>query len=213
LLPEDEPINNPLDIIYTRFQKKMESDITTETIDKNNTIHSFLKYSNTIMTYLPFNVLLKEENIKFTQNIDYNNILKNDFSGNFVLNYIIDEILRLLTYNTNKNLKTNIVTFILEILTYTFNSTNYEILYFNKNLNHFNQILYTSEFYLEIESADLMIDAIDYYGNQHNLEEMNDEERERFMDEIDDINEETDAIDIDESADAESLFDLRSVEY
>ena len=59
--PENDPINNPFDIIYTKFQKKLDTNITTIQKDKN-TLHLFLKYMGIIQMYLPF--------IKLNENID-----------------------------------------------------------------------------------------------------------------------------------------------
>jgi hypothetical protein len=92
-----------------------------------------------------------------------------------------------------------------------FNEYNKEITLFNKQLNQFYQILYTSEFYLETQNAELMVDAIDYYANQHTLAEVNnmdDEQRTKVIDGMEDDVEEADAMDIgDEILDEEGRFD------
>ena len=46
-----------------------------------------------------------------------------------------------------------------------------------------------------------MIDAIDYYGNQHNLEDLNEDERNKLKDDDDDDKEEHQALDVDEEYD------------
>lgn len=206
--PENDPINNPFDIIYTKFQKKLDTSITTTQKDKN-ILHLFLKYMGTIQSYLPFIKLT--ETIDYSNVVDFNVILKHDFSTNLVLNYIIDEINRLINYNQSKIVKTNLVLFIIEITWKLFNLTNYSITMADRDVSYFNQILYTSEFYLETQTQEMSVDAIDYYGNVKDIDEMTEEQREKYKDEIDDDKEEDDAIDYgDEEVDAEGLFELNN---
>ncbi len=206
-----EPSNNPLDILYTKYQKKLDSEIITENDDKGSK-HIFLKYINDILTYLPFSMKVsKSDELKFSEVIDDHYITKNDNTSNLVLNYILDEFDRIINYNTNKTIKTNITHFIVDVMVIMFNEYNKEITLFNKQLNQFYQILYTSEFYLETQNAELMVDAIDYYSNQHTLAEVNnmdDEQRTKVIDGMEDDVEEADALDIgDEILDEEGRFD------
>ena len=206
--PENEPINNPFDIIYNKFQKKLDTNITTISKEKNN-LHLFLKYMGVIQNYLPFIKL--NETVDYTPNIDFNVIIKHDFSTNLVLNYIIDEINRLINYNQNKVIKTNLVLFIMEITWKLFNLTNYNITMFDREVSIFNQILYTSEFYLETQTQDMLLDAIDFYGTVKDVSEMNEEERDKYKEELEDDIEEEQAIDYgDTEVDAEGLFDLNT---
>ena len=237
--------NTPLDLLYVKYQKKIEHDIIVEknkdledkknknkdkkSKNKNNTtdndnedniedsLHIFLKYMNIINLYLPFeNIKLTKNDIpKFSESIDYNIVFKNDYISNVTLNYIIDEIIRLIDYNTNKNTKTNIIHFIADVICTIFNSTFFEISKFNPQLNYFYQILYTSEFYLETQNNEFMMDALDYYSNQEeikNIDNLDEEQREKLQDEIENDNEEFQAIDAeDEIADAEGMYDLYTV--
>jgi hypothetical protein len=206
--PENDPINNPFDIIYNKFQKKLDTNITTILKEKNN-LHLFLKYMGLIQTYLPFtNIKVKFDYGSF---IDYNKIIKDDFSTNLVLNYIIDEINRLINYNQNKVIKTNIVLFIIEITWKLFNLTNYNITMHDREVSYFHQILYTSEFYLETQTQDMLMDAIDFYGTTKDITEMTEEQREKYQDELENDKEEDEAIDYgDEIVDTEGLFDLNT---
>lgn len=208
----NEPSNNPLDILYTKYQKKLDSDIITESVGDKGITHIFLKYMNDILTYFPFSFKVsKNDELKFSETIDEHYIIKNDNTSNIILNYILDEIDRIINYNTNKTVKTNVIHFIIDSIVTLFNQYNREIMLFNKSLNQFNQILYTSEFYLETQSGDLMVDAIDYYSNQHTLtqvNEMDDEQRTKVIDEMEDDVEEAEAMDIgDEILDEEGRFD------
>jgi hypothetical protein len=229
-----ESANNPIDIIYMNYMKKIEQNIVTQIdkqnkTDKNEKInktdkgdksnkmdktHIFLKHINVINMYLSFdNIKLNKNDIpKFSEKINYNLIFKNDFISNVVLNYIIDEIIRLMEYNQNKNIKTNIMNFIIELITNLFNSTFYEISKFNQQLSYFYQILYTSEFYLETQNSDFMMDAIDYYSNQEeikNIDNLDDELREELENQIENDNEEMEGMDmVNGDDDIEGIWDL-----
>ena len=48
-----------------------------------------------------------------------------------------------------KNIKVNIMQFILSIITSLFNQTFYDLSKSNQELNYFYQLLYTTDFYLE----------------------------------------------------------------
>jgi len=178
-----------------------------------NKIHVFLKYINLINVYLSFdNIKLNKNDIpKFSEKVNYNLIFKNDYLSNIVLNYIIDEIIRLIDYNTNKNVKTNLMHFIIDFIHNVFNSTFYEISKFNQELSYFHQILYTSEFYLETQNTDYMIDAIDYYSTKeeiNNIDNLDDEQREKLENQIEDDNEEMEGMDmVNGDDDIEGIYD------
>ena len=214
LVSYPDPSNNPIDILYSKYQKKIDSDIKTEVTDKNST-HIFLKYINDIITYLPFSVKInKNDELKFSELIDYNFIIKNDINSNMVLNYILDEFIRLLNYNTNKANKTNIAHFIIDIICILFNTYNYEVHYHNKEFNYYHQTRYVSEFFLETQNTDVLLDAIDYYEKVNAEEEFRrlpEEEQERLRDKLYDDYEETQGYDMgDEKLDEEGRFDIYS---
>ena len=81
----------------------------------------------------------------------------------------------------------------------------------DRDVNYFNQILYTSEFYLETQTQEMSVDAIDFYGTTKDITEMTEEQREKYQDDLDDDKEEDQAIDYgDEQVDAEGLFELNN---
>jgi hypothetical protein len=96
-----------------------------------------------------------------------------------------------------------------------FNQTFYGISKSNQELSYFYQILYTSEFYLETQTSDYMIDALDYYSNQDeikNMDNLDDEQIDKLQNEIYDDNEEFDGMDMpDEIPDAEGMYDRYTV--
>ena len=159
--------------------------------------------------YLPFANI--KEKFDYTNFVDYKTVIKHDFSSNLMLNYIIDEINRLINYNQNKVVKTNLVLFILELTWKMFNLTNYSMTMFDRDVSYFNQMLYTTEFYLETQTQDMSVDAIDFYGTNADLNDMNEEEREKHQEEVLDNIEEEQAIDYgDEIVDAEGLLDINT---
>ena len=95
-----------------------------------------------------------------------------------------------------------------------FDTYNLDVSIFDKDVDHFNQILYTSEFYLETQNSDLTLDAIDYYEQQHSEEafsKLSEEEQAKIKDKIYDDEEESQALDIgDDVLDEEGRFDLYS---
>ena len=63
---EDEPSNNILDIIFNKYQNKINDEIITENEDKNIK-HIFMKYINDIVLFIPSNSeFTKDKNIKLT---------------------------------------------------------------------------------------------------------------------------------------------------
>jgi hypothetical protein len=100
-----ETTNNPLDILYNKYQQKIDSDITTET-DTKNVKHIFLKYMNDLVNYMPYNIRInKNDELKYSDFIESNYIIRNDTNGNIILNYILDEFINLLESDNNPSEK------------------------------------------------------------------------------------------------------------
>jgi hypothetical protein len=138
-------INNPIDVIYNNYLKKIDNPIDISDKEKK---HTFLKHNGNINTYVPYEKFKfnKKDDVIINDNINFDLIYKYDFNSNLILNYLISEIIRLLDYNTNKVIKTNIISLILEITVSLFNTYNMDIYNFDKEVDHFNQVLYTSAF-------------------------------------------------------------------
>jgi hypothetical protein len=196
----DENNNNKFDIIYHNFYNKIGNKLITFKTDKNKT-HEFLKYINTIIEYLPIENFKDELEIENT--IDYNTIINNDFTGNLTLNYIIDEINRLIEYNTVKSIQVNVITMILEFMYSIFNSTNIDVNKYGYELTNQKQSEYSSLYFSEFQNA-LEDENINF--DNPNINEMTEEEVEKYNDEKDDLEEEQDALDIEEEIDIESDF-------
>ena len=198
----DEAQNNPLDIIYDKYLKKFKE------IKLNDKNHEFLKYMNSINMYLAFDK--NKQKIPFNNHVNYKYVLKHDFTCNLTLNYIIDEINRLVDYNANKVIKKNIINFILEIFINLFNSFNFDVSKFDKDISIFNQILYTSSMYVDRQDADLPSDVIDFYGKKSDLyegEELTEDEEVRIKEDTLDDEAEAEGYDMEDSYEFEDDID------
>jgi hypothetical protein len=210
----NDAANNVLDLLYVKYQKKIENDIVVSEKNKDD-MRVFLKHINNINIYLPYeNLKLDKKDLPpFSQNINYEFIIKNDFYSNIVINYIYDEIIRIINFNSGKNTKINIIHFIIDIIVILFNQYNYEISRSNIELSYFHQIEYTTEFYLETQTSEFMFDALEYYSNKddmNNYDNLNDEDKEKIENDLYDAEEEINAMDIgDENImDPEGVFDF-----
>jgi hypothetical protein len=212
----NENDNDPYDIIYNKFHNKIEPDIVTskeettgsEAINASRgggkATHTFMKYINPIVEYMPMeNIVTKME---FSQYVDYDYVLKHDFSGNITLNYVMDEINRLIGYNDAKAMKRNITMFMLEIMYKMFNLTNYDIYRQHKEHYALVQSFYSSMYFTKMQEVNAE-DAIDYLNdNSVDIEELTEEEQKKLQNEIDDNREEQQALDMDEEMDVEDEY-------
>ena len=195
--------NDKLDLLYNTNNKI--KDIVVEERDKN--LHIFMKYYKDIYNCIHYTKIKEKNN---GNKLNNNFILTNDFSSNIILNYIIDEIVRIINYNTNKNNKQNILIFILSLTIEQFNKYN---LTMNLQLtNNFKQIIYnytelthyTLKAYEDVYDDNLK----DAYGDDLIDENTTDEEKKEIMLELQEQEEIDNALDIDD----EDMEDDREVE-
>ena len=182
--------NDRLDILYDSFFKKFNNDLNI-TNTENNITHEFMKYINTIDSYLTYenvNIDLKESEF-----INADDILKNDYSTNIIMNYIIDEIIRLLNYNSNKLVKTNITTFILSIVINLFNDYSNDMSLSNKEIDNFKQYLTKTTDYFTENKFTPNEDNTDFF-NDIDLDVMNEEEKYKLKEDKDDDDERLEAV-------------------
>jgi hypothetical protein len=159
----DYSYTNSLDVLYVNYKRKINNEIQVNSSDNK---HRFLKYNNTLYKFLPYdNINITNKHLDFSELISADFIIKYDFNSNLELNYILEDIIRLLSYNTNKHIKTNIAHFVVDLIIDIFNKTNFEVSKFNTEVKYFYQILYTSEFYLETQSNDFFVDPMDFYSD------------------------------------------------
>jgi hypothetical protein len=170
--------NSKLDILYYNMTKSDPINITTTNkTDKND--HIFLKHFNTIYNNMAFEEI-KIKN-KFSDNIINGDIvIKNDYSSNIVLNYIVDEINRLINYNKEKHTKIILITFIISLVVNLFNSMNFDVIYENQELSSFKQWLFSGELAKILSANILFEEPIDYYGLDDNKEELSEEDKKEL---------------------------------
>ena len=173
--------NDKLDITYDSLLKKFNKDINLENSNKDIK-HIFMKYFNTVNDY--FNYEHIDTELKENDYIAADNIIKNDKSTNIIFNYIIDEIIRLLNYNSNKLVKTTLINFILAIVINMFNEYSNDIVLSNKNIDNFKQFLTKSEFFTENKYS-ANNDNVDYFVDI-DLEDMDEENLLKKKEEKDD---------------------------
>jgi hypothetical protein len=179
----DASENNSLDILYANYKRKINDEIIVNSQDKK---HRFLKHNNILYKFLPYeNINITNKNLDFSELISAEFILKYDFNSNLELNYILEDIIRLLSFNTNKHIKTNIAHFVIDLIIDLFNKTNFEVSKFNTEIKYFYQILYTSEFYLETQTTDFFVDALDFYNDDFDNENNQDTKSKNNKDDED----------------------------
>jgi hypothetical protein len=98
--------------------------------------HVFYKKSDII------NMNLKSEYISTSEILNY------DIQGNFILYYIISEMMHLLEINTEKFIKINIVNILIDLINYVYELYNVDI-FKNADLEKFNMSLYSDEFLID----------------------------------------------------------------
>lgn len=199
----NEMDNDPYDIIYNKYHSKIGTEFTVSK-DDGKTTHSFLKYINPIVEYLPMERI--KDKMEFADTIEYEYIIKYDFTGNLTMNYIMDEINRLISFNETKATKRNITNFILEIMYKMFDLTNYDIYRENKEHYAMVQTLYSSSYFTKMQEIHTE-DAIDYLNDDEiDVVDLTDKEIAELANEIEDNKNEEDALDMEDEMDAEDEY-------
>lgn len=183
--------NDKLDILY---KKTKINKIETKQKDKDIT-HIYMKYFNTIYDYIPYQKITETPNISKT--IQSNFMLKNDFSSNVILNYIIDEIIRIINYNTNKNTKETLLIFIISVITNLFDKFN--LTKSLEKINFISQIIKNN--YDELTEFKIKTDDTNYYDDDELqiTDDMTEEEISNIKDLRLKREEEQNALDIDDN--------------
>ena len=123
-----------------------------------------------------------------------------DKTGNVILYYIVSELNKLLEYNNDKLMKTNIINFYFDFINYAFDLFNIESI-----TNNFQ----VKTFMVAIKYTDYVLSSIDYETVTHEIyeeeeeEELTAEDKDKIMDNI----EEAQALDIDMSFNYEHNYD------
>lgn len=188
LIETENKMNN--DILNILYNKTKINNLIIQQKD-NNITHVFMKYFNIIYDYIPFQQI--KEVLNKSNKIKSSFLIKNDFSSNVILNYIIDEIIRLINYNTNKNTKQNILTFLLTLIVDLFSKYNLTLAL--DKINYYSQIIindyeFLTEYKIQTNKQEENLYEID-------TQDLTEEEKEKLKDLKMDEEETLNAIDVD----------------
>jgi hypothetical protein len=125
-----------------------------------------------------------------------------DYNGNIILYYIIEELYKLITINTNKFIKISIIYMILDIIDGAHNIFNKEIRTTDSELKRFNYILSSRSYIYNVEEKGhgLEGDTDGFYGEYKDADDPDDPDDVAKREEA---QEEIDAIDMDVDMDYE----------
>jgi hypothetical protein len=129
-----------------KLLKNYKSNLNNMKIVKDNSY--IFKYWKALYEYVFYkkdnliNMNLKSEYFSTSELLNY------DTQGNFILYYIIHEMMKLLEINTEKFIKINIVNMLIDIINYIYELYNTDI-FKNADLEKFNISLYNDEFLVD----------------------------------------------------------------
>lgn len=127
--------------------------------------------------------------------INCDDINKIDNNGNMIISYIVNEMIKLLSYNKNKFMKLSISYFLIDFINITFDLFNKEKDMDNLDIKRFNYLLSNETYINEVieRMSEKQVEGI--YSEYHDEAdpEITAEEKEDLVD----VEEEKDALDID----------------
>jgi len=198
---ESDFFSEKLDSLVEKYKKKL---ISIKLTDSNNEHPIFKHWKGVSRVFFPEDVKDLLIDLTDTKLVSADFINRYDKSGNMILFYIIDEITRLLKYNTNKFTKASISSFIIDFISTVFDSYNEEDNATNQDIKRFNYIINSVGYLQEIQDklAPSVTEGI-YEEHKDTEQEEDDEEKERQ----EDAREEAEALDMDTDMDYMSKFD------
>ena len=128
---EESYFNNKYDEIINKYKNKFNN---IKLKDENNNNEIFKHWKGVVDITVP-NKKIDIENI--STSINLNQIIKIDENGNILLYYLINNLNKLINYNDNKILKSNLCTFILDFINIIFDTYNEEEYNINKEYRQF----------------------------------------------------------------------------
>jgi hypothetical protein len=135
-----------------------------------------------------------------TKYITDDDLISNDYHGNLILFYIVDELTKLISYNEDRYTKVNVAYFTINIINYLFDIFNYEDKLTNYEIQRFTYILESKTFILdEDDSGHGLGGKTDGFYGEHRGEDV--EQTDEQIDQIENDIEERDALDIDTEID------------
>lgn len=187
---EDEEEYNFIEIVTNKYYKKL----VNMNLYDNSKEHKVFKHWKAIATQIFTDVTDVDINISIDTKIIDSEIINNyDYNGNLLLFYIVSEMTKLLKYNQNKIIKTNMIDFFIEFINIMFDMFNVESKLNNHDIKRFIMSLRSSIYIQDLEN----IITGHTEGIYQEYKDVDDKESEETNEEEEDAREEADALDID----------------
>lgn len=188
---EEEEEINIIEIITNKYSKKL---LNMSLYDQNKK-HKIFKHWKAVTSQLQTDDLTDVNlNIDLdAQLLDSEDINNYDFNGNLLLYYIITEMSKLIIYNPNKVLRSNIIGFLIEFINIMFDMFNIESKMHNHDIKRFIMSLKSSLYIQDIENL-VTGETVGIYQEYRDID---DKENPDEADAEDDAREEADALDVD----------------
>lgn len=191
----DEDEINIIEVITNKYSKKL----LNMNVYDNNRKHKIFKHWKAVVSQLQADDL---SDINFNIDIDAHllnseDINKYDYNGNLLLFYIITEINKLINFNSNKVLKSNIINFLIEFINIMFDMFNIESRMHNQEIKRFIMSLNSSLYLLDNENL-ISGESVGIYQEYKDVDDK--DNPDDIENNIDDM-EEADALDIDNDLD------------
>lgn len=193
--------------LVTKYRKQLY-DI--DLMDKNGKHLVFKHWKGVVRGITPQNLDSQQINIDVNEHklINADIINKYDQNGNLVLYFIVVELSKLLKYNPTKATKLNIIYFIIEFINLMFDLFNEEKMMNNIDMKRFEYILKSVTYIQEVEESSGMKEIEGIYEELRDEDEDKDELLIKNKNEkMEDLREESEAIDMDGDYPYEANFD------
>lgn len=196
--------NQKNDINYVYSMKKMNN----ANIENTYKHKKFIKHYSTIRSYYKYVPI--DDDFKKSLSLSSNLIIDFDNSSNVILNYFIEEM-QYFIENNDKNIKNNLVLFLLELIINLFSSINIDVSSNVSLIIYEQKINLNSELYKEIISSSVINEITDLYGisTEEEMEEYSDELKQIIQNDKEDNEELNDAMEeVEEDDYDETLNDV-----
>ena len=203
---EEEYFTNKFNLLIAKYTKKLIDITNTNENGKNKIFNDWKIISESILPKkIDFDVNFDIEKNKI---LNIAHVNKFDTNGNLLLYYIIEELTKLLKYNNNKFLKTEIINFIYEFVDIIYNYFNDDKIMDNIYVRGFMYIIKSSSYFDQVTNLDKnlvqgiyneYIDPLEPVSAEQTEEKENISEENEALDlaeENEDLEEEKDAMDI-----------------
>jgi hypothetical protein len=198
-IDEESFFSNKTGDIVKKYIKKLKN---IEIADKSNKGKILKHWKAITRGILPGS--LKEIYFNYSDTlINAKTISEYDETGNALVFYMVNEMKRLIEYNSNKFTKISVVTFLIDFINVSFDMFNIEGLMNNKDIKRFTHILKSNEYLRDFEERD---DTANTKGIYEEYNDEDDEISEETMEEMENAEQEMESLDIDRGFDNDISF-------